>query len=326
MSAAWWTLSAPSSLAERVPPAAAQRPARPFFLPTTDSAGPGQRFCIHHPSALATPHGQVLYLHPWAEEMNKARRMAAMQSRALAAAGFEVLQIDLQGCGDSSGDFVDATWDGWLADVARAVAWLQNQNPNQAATSAAAVPLWLWGLRAGALLACEAAPLLPMPCHFLFWQPAASGKLVLQQFLRLKAAADMQQAEAKSAAKDTLARLREDLSAGRPIDVAGYRVSAALALGFEKATLALPSATHQVLWLETATQPEAELLPGSITKIDAWREAGHTVHSQVVMGPAFWQTQEIEDAPALIAATVAALQAATSRSSTSPSPSPSPSA
>jgi uncharacterized protein len=81
-----------------------------------------------------------------------------------------------------------------------------------------------------------------------------------------------------------------------------------LALGFEKATLALPSAPQQVLWLETATQADAELLPGSSTKVQAWREAGHQVHSQVVVGPAFWQTQEIEDAPALIAATLTALQ------------------
>ena len=52
----------------------------PFFLPTTD----GQRLCIHH-SPAGPARGAVLYLHPWAEEMNKARRVAALQSRALAA-------------------------------------------------------------------------------------------------------------------------------------------------------------------------------------------------------------------------------------------------
>ena len=56
--------------------------------------------------------------------MNKARRMAALQSRALAAAGFAVLQIDLFGCGDSSGDFADASWAAWQQDVALAVQWL----------------------------------------------------------------------------------------------------------------------------------------------------------------------------------------------------------
>ena len=49
-----------------------------------------------------------MYAHPFCEEMNKARRMAALQSRRLAALGYSVLQIDLFGCGDSSGDFADA--------------------------------------------------------------------------------------------------------------------------------------------------------------------------------------------------------------------------
>ncbi len=56
--------------------------------------------------------------------MNKSRRMAALQARAFAAMGFGVLQIDLFGCGDSSGDFSDARWDIWKQDlaIARAVA------------------------------------------------------------------------------------------------------------------------------------------------------------------------------------------------------------
>jgi alpha/beta superfamily hydrolase len=40
-----------------------------------------------------------------AEELNKSRHVAAAQARAFAAAGYSVLQIDLYGCGDSSGDF-----------------------------------------------------------------------------------------------------------------------------------------------------------------------------------------------------------------------------
>jgi exosortase A-associated hydrolase 2 len=92
----------------------------PTFKPSfqTVNDGPhGQRFCIHHPPALATPLGLVVHVHPFAEEMNKSRRMAAQQARALAAAGFAVLQIDLLGCGDSAGDSSDATWAAWLADV-----------------------------------------------------------------------------------------------------------------------------------------------------------------------------------------------------------------
>src|SRR5204863_467797 len=62
------------------------------------------------------------------------------------------------------------------------VAWLSARAPG---------PLWLWGARAGALLVAEAARRLPGPCNLLLWQPATTGKLVLQQFLRLKGAADL---------------------------------------------------------------------------------------------------------------------------------------
>ena len=116
-----------------------------FFLPA--SAGrPGQRFCIFHAAQGSEPKGCILYIHPFAEETNKSRRMAAPQSRELARAGYAVLQIDLLGYGDSSGSFGDATWDGWLPDVAQGAQWLLNKVD---------APLWLWGLRADCLLAAE---------------------------------------------------------------------------------------------------------------------------------------------------------------------------
>ena len=80
-------------------------PAEAFFL----DMEPGQRFCLFHPPA-GTCRGAALYVPPFGEEMNKSRRMAALQARALAAAGFGVLQLDLYGCGDSSGEFAEARW------------------------------------------------------------------------------------------------------------------------------------------------------------------------------------------------------------------------
>jgi exosortase A-associated hydrolase 2 len=263
-----------------------------FFLP----AHPGQRLCIHHEPACPT-RGAVLYVPPWAEEMNKARRMAALQSRAMAAAGFAVLQLDLHGCGDSSGEFADATWPGWLADIGAAVHWLQVRYES---------PLWLWGLRTGALLAAQAAEQLPGPCHLLLWQPLLAGKQGLQQFLRLKAAAELQQGDATA----TLERARADLAAGRCVEVAGYTLPPALAQGLSAATLELSPRSGHVLWFELSTREPATLLPASQVRLEAWRAEGRPVQAQAVQGPAFWQTQEIEDAPALITATTAALLAA----------------
>ena len=152
-----------------------------FFLPAELAEG-GQRFCLFYPAEWGqnggAARGLVLYIHPFAEEMNKARRMAALQARALAQGGYSVLQIDLSGCGDSSGDFGDATWKGWVNDVVQGCHWLRGQSNIQSAASDN-VPLWLWGLRAGCLLAVEASGQLVETCNFY---RRASSQLLAHAF------------------------------------------------------------------------------------------------------------------------------------------------
>ena len=288
-------------------------PAAPeaFFLPANTAAS-GQRLCIYHPAQRASPRGLVLYVHPFAEEMNKARRMAALQSCALAEAGFSVLQIDLHGCGDSSGDFGDASWQGWVDDALLGCRWLRERNTDQAQ-----VPMWLWGLRAGCLLAVEAAKQLREPCNFLFWQPPAAGKLLLQQFLRLKVAGDLMGGQSKG----VMQTLRQQLTDGAAVEIAGYLLAPALANGLEQALLTPPGPAvnvadtadgamvlvQRLVWLELTTREDASLSPVSNQTLGQWEEAGFQVTSQFVQGPAFWQTTEIEDAPALIQATLTAV-------------------
>lgn len=271
-------------------------PAEPYFARAHDGTG---RFCIHHP-ATAPLRGLLLHLHPFAEEMNKSRRMAAQQARSLAEAGFAVLQFDLLGCGDSAGDFGDATWPAWLADAAWAATHLRQR-------AAAPAPLWLWGHRVGALLAVQAADAIAQagdaPPHLLLWQPSGSGKMALQQFLRLKAAAGMLDGGAKGVTES----LRRELAAGRAVDVAGYRLHPALAAGLEAATLAPPALPARAVWLELAGGQTPELPPASRAALERWRGAGWQVDAAAVAGPAFWQTTEIEDAPALLARSTHAL-------------------
>ena len=263
-----------------------------FFLPV----GAGQRFCIFHPPQASVERGAVLYLHPFAEEMNKSRRMAALQSRALAAAGYGVLQIDLLGCGDSSGDFGDATWEDWKEDVVHAVAWLRDQ------TSA---PLTLWGLRIGCLLAADVAVDLAERPNFLFWQPVLSGKQYWQQFMRLKMVSEVISGDPKGAIEE----LRQQLAAGNAVEVAGYVISPILAEGLAKVELDLPVGNMgQVSWLEISTREGGGLALVSQKRIEQWQLAGFKVNAKVVRSPAFWQTNEIEDAPELIAVTTRALE------------------
>lgn len=281
------------------------------------SDGRQRLYLLHHPPAGVAVRAAVLYVHPWAEEMNKSRRMAALTARALAEAGLCVLQIDLLGCGDSAGELADADWERWLADVTEAAAWLLWQLPPQApqphsAQPKQSAPLWLWGLRASALLCSAAAARLPKPPHLLLWQPTPQGKTVLQQFLRLKAAARL----ADGGGKAILEAARADLTAGRSVEVAGYRLPPVLALGLQTATLSPPAVpadmqSPALIWLETSAQADPSLSPAAQPALASWQAAGWRVHSACVGGPPFWQTTEIEDAPALTTATVQALLEAT---------------
>lgn len=269
-------------------PARGCAPAEPFFLPI---AG-GQRFCLFHPAA-GPCRGAVLYVHPFAEEMNRSRRMAALQARELAALGYAVLQPDLHGCGDSSGESGEARWETWLADLAAASAWLHERT---------GAPLVLWGLRLGALLALDyARQAATAPAAVLLWQPVQDGRAFINQFLRLRLAGDML---AGSGSGGGSAALRESLAAGEVLEVAGYDLHPALVRSIDAAVLGTPLPPAVPLhWFELGQAPDRPLTPAAVRTLAAWSAAGIPVHSHQVGGPAFWSTQEITECPELLAAT-----------------------
>ena len=307
-------------------------PATPFFLPT---AG-GQRFCLLHTSGQAPeePVASILYIHPFAEELNRSRRMVALQCQALAAAGFEVLQMDLGGCGDSAGHFADATWEGWVADVLAAREWLlANQQKRSTDTPAMATSmkegnpaLWMWGLRAGCLLAAEVARQLPAhAANLLFWQPVTQGAVHLAQFLRLKVATELvrggragETAPADDAAPSVNPKPRQLLAEGKQVEIGGYSVSPALAAGLETAHLnGLPEGSRVVCLELTPAPPVATnatafvpLSPALVSQIGKWQDHGAKAEGRATTGVLFWQSQEVEVVMAAIDITVKQLLAA----------------
>lgn len=266
-----------------------------FFLP----ADGGQRFCLFYPPEGTQSRGRVLYLHPFAEELNSTRRIVAQQARALAQAGYGVLLVDLLGCGDSTGDFADATWADWLHDAQRAHQWLVEHGNG---------PVWLWGMRSGTLLATQLAELLHgtahAPIHLLLWQPVASGQQMLQQFLRLRAASQWLDAGNGNDPPPVQA-----LEQGQAIHIAGYTLSPALAHGLGKTRLQPPlsSTPGHLVWLEISPHAPPALAPSAEKMLMAWRTAGWQVHAHAVQAPAFWQTVGTDNAPILIQATLDAL-------------------
>ena len=262
--------------------------AQPFFLDT----GSGPIFSLFHP-AHGSCRGALVYVHPFAEEMNKSRRMAARQSRALAESGIAVLQLDLSGCGDSAGDFEDARLALWRQDIAAGAAWLSQRLGR---------PAGVWGLRLGALLALDYARTAPQCPYVALWQPVLHGSTVLAQFLRLKVASELG-SEPGAAGRSTKA-LRESLRQGQVLEIAGYRLHPALADDLESLDItALAHIACPIHWFEVAGAATS-LSPATARSVAALEAAGTAVHIEMVAGPTFWATQEIEEAPDLIDATV----------------------
>lgn len=259
----------------------------------------GERFCLFHPPRAAC-RGALLYVHPFAEELNRSRRMAALQARALAALGYGVLQIDLHGCGDSSGDFGEARWDGWKRDLEAACAWLDTRTGQ---------PVTLLGLRLGAALALDfARGAAKPPAAFVLWQPALGGPAFVTQFLRLRVAGDIL---AGGDVRAGTAASRAALARGAAVEVTGYDLHPELAGAIEALDpTALAPRNAPVHWLEVAAAPERPLMPLTAGTTRAWHALGVRLQVRQVVGPQFWSTPEQSECPSLVEATCEALKEA----------------
>jgi len=234
-------------------------------------------------------------LPPFAEEMNRSRRLMAQTAMALAARGVASLVCDLYGTGDSSGDFADARWSIWHEDASRALAWMRAQGADAVSVLA---------IRLGALLALDIAD----ACQRLYLlAPQLDGRQAMRQFLRVRVAADMERGMRGGAPGPSLADCQAMLAAGQVCEVAGYGLSGALhdaiaqrharehALGDHQAVHLLALAASG----DPAVTRQAALLQASGAPV--------TVHH--LTGPPVWQ--QIEPASAGdLAEAVAALIAA----------------
>jgi exosortase A-associated hydrolase 2 len=286
-----------------------------FFLETPR----GRRFCLDTlPSQPVV--GAMLYFPPFAEELNKSRRMAALAARAFAAHGWRVLQPDVHGCGDSEGDFGAADWQGWCDDMEDAWRWLTARTPGRR--------VW-WSLRAGSLLVTECLRRAAscqtgqtVPPELLLWQPVLDGERHLHQFLRLETARHML---AESDARAAAAGLRAALERGEAVEVAGYTLNPALARGLAGARFELinpiPNHTTVGAGFKPAHRPTCTVNGGTVNMIEVGRQEGAAspafaafaasaagVHLHQVPGAAFWQTQEIAEVPTLIEKSLAVLE------------------
>jgi exosortase A-associated hydrolase 2 len=255
----------------------------------------GPLFALHFAAQRKGRRG-VLVLPPFAEELNKSRRMLSLAARALQRVGLHVLLVDLYGTGDSGGDFADATLSLWRDDLQRAAAWLSEQG---------VVGLDVLAVRGGTLLVQDLAlPTGMARGSVVLWQPVLSGASLVAQFLRLRVAEAM---TSEPDAKAPGARsLLEDT--GR-IEVAGYEITRELVAELESIgdPLARPDGWQEWSWFELAGPGVSGPSAATQRAIARLRERGLRVREAVIEGEPFWATPETAVVPALIDATVAAL-------------------
>ncbi len=264
----------------------------PFYIETRS----GFLFAQYWSPQGAPLRQAILHIPAFAEEMNKSRRMIALQVRALAEQGYTVLVMDLFGTGDSSGDFSEATWQIWLDNAADAIAWLKQQG---------AQTVTLWGLRSGALLAMDFSHQNPgLVDRLLLWQPVLNGDVFVTQFLRLRVAAAMMNA---GLPQEKTSDLKSRLLDGQALEVAGYSLHPDLirSLVLLKADLLDLRQIQEIVIIELAAvgnQTEPSLVNQQFLK--KLHDFSINASLNTVEGDNFWGSQEIVTVPNLIQLTL----------------------
>ena len=246
-------------------------------------------------SVCHVPDGQIkssfIYLPPFGEELNRCRHLVAEQARQLSAAGVATLILDPYGTGDSEGASEDASWQTWHEDVLIAARWMEAEFR---------LPVHLWGLRLGGLLALDvAASNAERFARLLLWQPVTSGQTYITQLLRQRVAA-----LASGAEQETTKQLRERLSGGEALDVGGYTLGPQLTADVDtlKATELAGLTGVRIDWLEHS--PTGEPSPGATKAAQQLIEQGNQVTLQTFASPPLWQLVSRADMSDLYAKTL----------------------
>lgn len=263
----------------------------PTFLDTPQ----GRIFVIHRFPKAVKATTAVVIVPPFAEEMNRSRRMLSLVAEALAGSGYHVVLPDLYGTGDSEGDFSQASWGGWIEQISSCVDNLHIEYGIQRYS--------MLGVRAGALLLADYLKQAEhRPKRMIFWQAVIDGDVYLKQFLRLRVASD----RLAGGAADTQSLL-QSLEKGELVEVAGYGLINSVSNGLMAASLQGLNVEHlpSSCWIDMVADEKTEAPLPNRKLVQTWSEQGVIIQHQTVVGESFWNSVDIVELPTLIDKTVA---------------------
>jgi len=245
---------------------------------------------LHSPTDAPRGPG-VVFCHAFAEERKSSALVMARLARAVAAAGRPALRFDYYGCGDSEGEFVEATARTHLDDVGTAARFLQERTGRD--------EFILLGLRMGATLAARAAEELPGCKGLVLIEPLADGATYFDGQMRRSLVRNMlTRADGNGGARD--GDLRRQMTAeDEVIDMDGFALSAeacrelsALSIRPGGVTFGRPVLVCQVHFRDTP-RPDMEAVCAT------YRQAGADVSFERLVLPPFWNRIEVTLAPEL---------------------------
>ena len=247
---------------------------------------------LHRPAGA--PKGAYAFCYPFGEERKSAHRAFVLAARAFAAAGFGVLRFDYRGCGDSGGEFHEATVNGWLEDVQAAAAALRSRLGGG--------ETGLLGLRFGATLAACAAETLPGVSRLILWEPVLDGRPYFAADLRKKLIKEMM-TRGKSAGRRN--QILDELEHGQgDIDLDGYKVTGALYAGVAGLNLAHRVGGFRGRCLLCQVSHTDKIGAHVATLMECYTKCGAKPAMASVVEEPFWTKVDFAGCPKLIEATM----------------------
>jgi exosortase A-associated hydrolase 2 len=253
----------------------------------------GERFFTLQFSCEASPKAHIVFVPPFAEEMNRCRSLVSTQARSFAAAGYACTIIDFFGTGDSQGQLSDSSLEIWQDNIRLTIETLQRE---------VSAPVTLWGLRLGGLIALHyAAQVSGEIQDIILWQPVNAANVYVTQMLRQRVASLM----VRDLPAETTKEIRQRLEEGEQVEIAGYMIGGSLVREIEGIDIGAMSdlCAGKIFWLEHVTEAGKEIGVASRRTVERLSQQGGSVEVSTFSDPPIWLIHERDFAPELLTAT-----------------------
>ncbi len=244
-------------------------------------------------SPVARPGAHIVFIPPFVEEMNRCRSLVSAQARNFAAAGYACTLIDFYGTGDSQGQLCDSSLQIWRDNIRLTIDTLLSE---------VNVPVILWGLRLGGLIALDYAGTLPLTVQdIILWQPVNNSSVYITQVLRQRVASLM----VRDLPPETTKEIRQRLEEGDEVEIAGYTLGGSLVRDIEGINVAAMKdlCSGKIYWLEHVVEMGKEIGMASRKTVEQLVQLGNNVEVHTFSDPPIWLIHERDFAPQLLAIT-----------------------